>query len=188
MQEIWKPIIGYEKTYEISNTGKVRSIDRVDDLGKKRKERLQNPRLRNGYPSVTLYKDGKRIEHYIHRLVAIHFVENPNNYQIINHKDENRTNNSPDNLEWCTRKYNTNYGTGIEKRAKKQMKKVNQYTPDGLFIKTWDSLKQATMAYYNKKGGSISNCCLGRIKTAYGYKWSYETMNPYGSCEKCERR
>lgn len=113
MVEIWKDIQGYDGKYSVSNLGNVRS----NCYGK---VRLLKPMLSagryNGYLMVTLYKDsvGKKVK--VHRLVAEAFIPNPNRLPVINHKDEDRTNNRADNLEWCTIAYNTTYN-GARTRA-----------------------------------------------------------------------
>ena len=106
-KQIWKDIPGYEGLYEVSNTGRVRSLN-YNGTGKTKVMKLSTNKL--GYKKVGLCKDGKRKVYFIHRLVALAFIPNPNNYPIINHKDENPSNNAVWNLEWCTQKYNINYG------------------------------------------------------------------------------
>lgn len=108
MKEIWKPIRGYETLYEVSNFGKVKGIKR---------NKLLKPKIsRDGYLRVGLRKPNEKQRwFFIHRLVAIAFIPNLNNYPQINHKDEVKTNNCVNNLEWCTAKYNCNYGTHIQR-------------------------------------------------------------------------
>ena len=104
--EEWKSITGFSN-YIISNNGKIKSIN-YNKTGKSKE--LIPHKLSNGYLGVTLYDDTKKPHMLlIHRLVAITFIPNPNNYKIINHIDENRNNNFVDNLEWCDYKYNLNY-------------------------------------------------------------------------------
>jgi len=111
MEEIWKDVVGYEGYYKISNLGNVKNLK----TGK-----INIPKSK-GYQTVTLYKDGVKKITTIHRLVAKAFIPNPNNYDIVNHKDETKNNNRADNLEWCDEKYNANYGTLQErKRATKE--------------------------------------------------------------------
>lgn len=111
----------------------------------------------------------------MHRLVAKAFISNPNNYPVVNHKDENPNNNSVNNLEWCDEVYNTNYGTGIDRRTKKQIKKVYQYDSEGNLLKEWTSATECfRKTGFSNKG--ISKCCNG-IKPSYkGFKWSYEEV------------
>lgn len=109
MKEIWKDIHGYENSYQISNKGRIKSKDRfVKNRNKncKIKGQLMTLQVRNTYYVINLRKNGKRKAYQVHRLVAETFIPNPNNYSIVNHKDENPLNNNITNLEWCTQKYN----------------------------------------------------------------------------------
>ena len=106
--EEWKYIEGYEGLYQVSNYGRVRS------LFYRKKNQVQLLKLRKvtkGYLQVALWKNRKRKDFMVHKLVAEAFIPNPNNYPQINHKDEDKTNNCVENLEWCTNEYNHNYGT-----------------------------------------------------------------------------
>lgn len=108
MEEIWKDIKGYEGLYQISNLGRVKS------LNYKRtgiEEILKSKKMRNGYLRITLNKNGKYKTFAVHRLVAEAFINNPNNLPEVNHKDEDKQNNCVWNLEYCDRRYNVNYGT-----------------------------------------------------------------------------
>lgn len=109
MNEIWKPILGYENLYNISNLGNVFSIQS--------KRNIKQTKNSKGYLIVGLCKNKKRKSCLIHRLVAEAFIDNPNKLPEINHKDENPLNNTITNLEWCTHKYNMNYNN-LGKRAK----------------------------------------------------------------------
>ena len=100
-KEIWKPIKGYESLYKVSNLGNILSL--------KTNKLLKANMITNGYFAVQLCKNHKRKSFLVHRIVAEHFIDNPNNLPEINHKDENKGNNTVNNLEWCTRKYNMNY-------------------------------------------------------------------------------
>ena len=164
MEEIWKDVKGFEGIYQVSNLGRVKSV--------RRNIILKNRIARNGYKRVLLCTNNIPKNYYIHRLVATAFISNPNNYPIVNHKDENPQNNSVGNLEWCTQEYNVNYGTGIAKRARSRSKKVLQFKPDGTFVKEWKS----TMDVQRNLGFNhthISACCRNIIKTAYGFIWKY---------------
>lgn len=103
MEEEWRPVKGYEGLYEVSNMGRVKSLH----YGKRRI--LKQSVLPNGYMKVVLNKDGTANMKTVHRLVATAFIRNPNNYGVVNHKDGNKKNNTVDNLEWCTRSYNTKH-------------------------------------------------------------------------------
>lgn len=169
MEEIWKDIEGYEGLYQVSNMGRVKSL---------RRNIILREGISRGYSVLNLSKNGNPLTKKVHRLVATAFIPNPNNYPIVNHKDENRTNNCVDNLEWCTQEYNLNYGTGNKKRALsntngKRSKPVLQYSLDGTFIKEWKSTMDVErMTGYS--GGHISACCRNIRKTAYGYLWKYK--------------
>lgn len=114
--EIWKPITGYEGLYEVSNFGNVRSLDIYDSMGRFRKGRLRKQQLdgKKNYLTVMLSKKGVTKRVIVHRLVAKEFVGNPLNLPEVNHKDECKTNNNADNLEWCDHTYNNNYGSKLE--------------------------------------------------------------------------
>lgn len=117
MKEIWKDIPGYEGLYQVSNLGDIKVLDRIVNCGIKnnktviRKSKLLKQRINQGYYEVALSKNGKKRFLKVHRLIAITFLPNLNNLPSVNHKDENKLNNCIDNLEWCTIKYNCNYGT-----------------------------------------------------------------------------
>ena len=111
MNEIWKPIKDYEEKYEISSLGRVKSLQRWSGTKFYNREKLLSlyTNKKNGYVYVWLNKNGKGKNLRVHKLVAQTFIENPNNYTDINHKDCDRANNSVENLEWCTRSYNIKY-------------------------------------------------------------------------------
>lgn len=177
MKEIWKKINNFDN-YLVSNYGNIKSLSRVikSPRGKTRiiPERILKPgKLQHGYLSVVLSNNIKSYTMRVHRLVAMAFIPNPNNLPIINHKDENPSNNHVDNLEWCTVKYNTNYGTGISRRCQSKSKPIIQLSINNIPIKNWVSAKEAA----NKLGlhpGNISRCCNGIRKQAYGFIWKYK--------------
>lgn len=171
--EEWKDIKGYEGLYRISNIGKVLSLNYRNYHWAKE---LVPKKNNNGYLWVELRKDGKSKPFLIHRLVAEAFIENPNNYPLVNHKDENPLNCEASNLEWCTQKYNVLYSMKKHpKRAKnprKLLKAVNQIDMDGNIICHFANICVITRekGYHNT---SIKECCEHKRKTAYGYKWEY---------------
>lgn len=176
MREIWKDIKGFEGIYSVSNYGNVKreTTQRRNGTGNyARQEHILKQRINNkGYALVDLYKDNKRSQLLVHRLVAIAFLDNPFSYKVINHKDENPLNNKVENLEWCTQKYNMNYGTCPLKIGKANSKKVIQLGKSGSKIKEFPSIIEA-----ERKTG-ISNGCIGEVlhgrrKTAGGYIWQY---------------
>lgn len=160
--ETFKDILGYEELYQVSNLGRIKSL-------KFGKEKLLSPAFdKDGYLYVCLCKNGEKKRYFIHRLVAQAFLPNPNNYPEVNHIDENKLNNNVDNLEWCDRKYNINYGTRTEKCSKQ----VGQYDLSGNLIKVWKSgwEIERQLGY---SSSNISACCLGKYKTSHGYIWKY---------------
>ena len=163
MEEIWKDVKGFEGRYLVSNTGKIYSI-----LAK----RILKTCISNkGYELACLRNEkGYRKQYTVHRLVAMSFLDNPNNYPIINHKDENKLNNNIDNLEWCTIDYNNNYGT----RTQRTRKKICQYDTNYKLIKIWDGIRVASREL-NIPSQQISQCCKKSQyrHTAGGYIWEY---------------
>ena len=111
MNEEWRDIKGYEGLYQVSNLGRVRSF--YNNKGKI----LKGTPDKDGYLRVALYKNGPK-KYGIHQLVAKMFIPNPNNLPAINHKDENKQNNTTENLEWCTIAYNNSYGDRLKKVSK----------------------------------------------------------------------
>ena len=110
-KEIWKPIDGFEGLYEVSNLGRIKILQKTRSDGKVYKEKLMKISTNGSYCEVSLHKEGKASHHLVHRLVAKAFIPNPEGLPQVNHIDENKTNNCVENLEWCTAKYNSNYGT-----------------------------------------------------------------------------
>lgn len=160
--EVWKNVEGFEGLYEVSNLGSIRG----------QRGLLKISTQRNGYKYVTLRKDGKQYHSLIHRLVAQNFIPNPNGYPEVNHISEDKEDNSVTNLEWCTHKYNHNYGTGHIRTAKKQGRKVAQLSLDGKVIQIFDSVRQASRTV-NKSHKDIYNVCRGLRHTSSGYRWEY---------------
>lgn len=182
MKEIWKDIKGYEGLYQISNYGRVKSLPKkaLRRYGTYRnvKERiLKTSKAYEGwdYSNVVIRKDGIPKTKPVHRLVAEHFIPNPNNYDQINHKDENKLNNRVDNLEWCSQQYNSNYGTVKKRISNKRKKPVLQFSLDGKFIAEYDSLKQLKEAT-GFDSGLVSCVCRGIYKQCYGYKFKYREV------------
>lgn len=123
MIEEWRPIEVYEGLYEVSSYGRVRSVDRYDSRNQFRKGKVLSPgKDKNGYLKVVLHCNGKCKTINVHRLVAQAFIPNPDNLPMINHKDEDKTNNNVTNLEWCDVKYNLNYGTARIRERDTKMK------------------------------------------------------------------
>lgn len=172
MQEIWKDVKGFEGLYQVSNMGNVKS------LGRKvynyfQKERILQPAKINGYLRVALFKDSHCKNYLVHRLVAEHFITNPDNKPQINHKDGNKENNVWTNLEWNTSKENNMHAFKNGLNKPHNMRKIIQYDLNGNFIKKWNSIIEASK---NLKinSGNLSSTLNGKFKTCGGYKWKYE--------------
>lgn len=130
--ENWKPVPGFEGWYEVSDHGNIRSLDRIVPYkdGRKRRYRgkMLTPRANaDGYLQVQLSVTDKPKTVKVHRVVAEAFIQNPHGLPEVNHKDENKTNNAASNLEWCSHKYNSGYGTRGERIAKKRGKPLEAY-------------------------------------------------------------
>lgn len=195
--EIWKDVNGFGDKYQVSTMGRVRN--------KKTMQMLKPSIRRYGYKTVTLYEswNGFKKVFYIHRLVALAFLENPSGYNEINHKDRNPSNNSLDNLEWCDRRYNSIYqgareravqtsrqrgvyGKPISEAAKEKLrvhphiignsnraKRVYMLSNDGRIERVFKSTTEA-QAITGVSRCNISACCYGRLKHAGGKKWTYD--------------
>lgn len=159
-EEIWKEIAGFEGLYAVSNKGRVKNLE----TGKV----LKNWSNTHGYSMITLYKgdNTKPKAVTIHKLVATAFIPNPNNLPYINHIDECKTNNDVTNLEWCTPSQNNKHS------AHQQSCRINQLSLDGELINAWGSAHEIErqLGFNN---GSIIQCCKGKLKTAYGFRWEY---------------
>lgn len=213
--EIWKDIAGYEGLYQVSNLGRVRSLDRTvkscHGATQNIKGKIIKYKNSRGYACVGLCINKSVKYMRVHRLVALSFIPNPHNYPHINHKDCNPYNNQVDNLEWCTPKYNNNYRehnsklsafmkmlynneefkkkyryvrkmrwehptdamTYVLKRMiKKNCKKVQQLSINGVVLAVYDSTKDAFRAT-GVYAQNIGQVCLGKQKTAGGFIWKY---------------
>lgn len=182
--EEWRDVVGNNR-YAISSYGRVVAYSSPYRCGYRicrRKPHLMKPILGNtkpGYLSVSL-SDGEthQISTVVHKLVAKAFIPNPDGLPFINHKDENSLNNRADNLEWCTQKYNCNYGTHNARMAKTisetayQRRSVVQLSLNGEYIKTFKSIKDAADELGIQRA-SISICCRKPNRTGRGYRWMY---------------
>lgn len=178
--EIWKDIKGYEGLYQVSNYGRVKSLSRLKknfNVNTKTMdaiilpEKIRKPQLtRYGYYRIGLTKNSKQIYYSVHRLVAEAFIPNPDNLPQINHKDENKTNNEVTNLEWCTAKYNGNYGARNKRVGEKQYKQIKCIETGTIYKSLTEASKSTGLSM-----GNISSVCNRRkwFNTAGGYHWEY---------------
>lgn len=187
--EIWKDIEGFEGYYQISNRGNVRSITRHDGVHERLGQAIKPVLKFNGYLQVGLRKHNKRKYVSIHRLVALHFLENPENKTQVNHIDCDKQNNNINNLEWVTPKENQKHAKDSGLRA--NMPKGERHVNYGLYADNSRSAKPVIR--YNPENGeiklykakilakdhgfdvtSISKCCHKKLKTHKGYEWYFE--------------
>lgn len=176
--EKWKPIKNFEEKYEVSDMGNVRSHDMIlpckNNSSHIRKGKTLIPQKnRNGYLFVNLRGNEHSGKYYIHRLVADAFVLNEKGLPIVNHKNEIKSDNRAENLEWCTNQYNINYGSCPDKIKRKMGSPILQILPDGNTIR-WLSIRdiERTKGYSRK---IIAACCKGERAMAYNSEWRYIT-------------
>ena len=177
MKEVWKDIQGYEGLYQVSNTGKIKSFCQGTS-------RILKTTPNNcGYYKVELYKNKKGKMLYIHRLVALSFIDNPQNKTQVNHIDGNKANNSASNLEWLTASENQqhaiknnlhapSYFKGRKGVLSNRSKEVMQLTKDGQFVNYIYSITEAAISV-GCKPTSISQALNNKLKTCRGYVWRY---------------
>ena len=190
--EEWRPVVGYEGLYEVSNMGRVKSLERTARCGlnggcyRTVPERiLKLNKDSNGYLQVNLCKDGKRKNCLVHGIVAQAFLENPMGYTEVNHIDEDKTNNCMDNLEWCSRSYNLTYNDRAKKvgkkfrgrkqteeQIKKKSKPVFSVNKESGLIMWWKSASEAGRVL-DISQSDITQCCKGKYKSMGGFYWYY---------------
>ena len=173
MTEIWLPIEGYENLYEVSNLGRVRSLEhtvlRKNGVKLKVPGKILKPRTNNsGYLMVRLYKNGIWRDFLLHRIVSTAFLPNPDKKPQVNHLSENKQNNSVENLEWCTAKENNNYGTKNKRASEKLSKPVLCVELNQIFQSITEAAK-----HFNVTTSNIGSVLAGRSKTAGGYHFEF---------------
>ena len=199
MQEIWKDIKNYEGLYQVSNLGRIKSLNRysynsVGKYNKKIFERILKQAIaKPGYYVINLTKNGKQKTYRIHRLVAETFIPNPNNYPMINHIDCNKLNNKVENLEWCTHTHNMqeaarnglmNYDNlkrwnnkfGKEHNRSKKVYQIDKNT--NKIIQMFYGIAEASRATGINET-NISACCNHKINSKNGKKWTTKTAGGY---------
>lgn len=199
MSEIWKDIKDYENIYQVSNLGRVKSLKRITSNNHIVNEKIRKLTIdKDGYFVVSLWINGKSKQHFVHRLVALSFIPNPDNKPHIDHINADKSDNRVENLRWCTQKENNNnpisrtkflnnrYKVEGTKRislykpskevkdkiAEKHKKPIGMYK-DGILIKNFKSAADAERENSNYKFMSISAACKGRLKTYRGYEWKF---------------
>lgn len=183
--EEWRAIKGYEGLYEVSNLGRVRSLDRIQSRSSWRQREfmqhykgriLKQQRNNKGYYTVILQVHKKYDMRLVSRLVAEEFIPNPNNLPVVNHKDQVPTNNVASNLEWCTTKYNVTYANAVEMRVAKVSRPIEQLTLDGKHVAFYKSANEA-----QRIGGydhtNIGRVIHGKQKQYLGFLWRYTSTD-----------
>ena len=176
--EIWKDIKGFEGYYQVSNMGRIKSLDRYVRGNKDSKLHIKERIIKGGietrgYSFVSLNKNGTRTYARIHRLVAEAFLENPFNKPEVNHIDGNKQNNTVSNLEYCTRTENEQHAYKIGLKKGKTVEMIDKDT--GMVIAEYPSVKDAISRFTDTNNPNHLYACLHvRCKTAYGYKWRYK--------------
>lgn len=191
--EIWKPVVGYEGLYEVSSLGNVRSLDRINAVGRMIKGKILKPQTNHssgGYKQVVLYNKGCKT-YKVCRLVAKAFIPNPENKPCVDHINTVRTDDRVENLRWVTHKENSNNpltlthfprgeqhpkaGLGKFGKLNGHSKPIMQYTKEGVFIREWEcSLQvQRELGIWSS---NITKCCQGGYKSTGGFIWKYKEV------------
>ena len=196
--EEWRDVEGYEGTYQVSNEGNGRSLDRIVQMKNrwgtltevtKKGKILKKNLYPNGYEFFSFYKNGELKQLLVHRVVAKAFIPNPNNYPEVNHKDECKTNNTVDNLEWCTHQYNNVYNEkhikiGRQLHNRIDMSKIVYQYKNGILTNTYPSVSEAARQN-NIAVSNIIQCCNGGFflkgkwinkNTVKGCQYSYTKL------------
>lgn len=184
MKEIWKDIEGYEGLYQVSNFGRVQSLDRVVNSKRGWSKFVKGRELRlakhhYGYSQVSLLKNNRSKSAWVHSLVAKAFLPNPKGYPMINHIDEDKSNNLVTNLEWCDARHNARHGSCIARISMAQRNDPKKSLP----VKQIDAISGEVLTVYPSIAeaarctgiGENAIRCVVKHKphcfTAGGYKW-----------------
>lgn len=192
-KELWKDVVGYEGRYQVSNMGRVKSLERKVWNGRGYgtvSEKILKPRKNKyGYLDVLLHRDGKAKRYRVNRLVASAFIPNPQGLPEVNHINEDKTDNSLENLAWVTHKENINHGTRTERQAEKLRgkKQTEEHVRkrskpimaidkiSGLIVEFSSSMEAERVLGINHS--NITQCCKGRYKTVGGFQWFYSSQD-----------
>lgn len=186
MEEIWKDIEGYDGLYQVSNLGRIKSLYNYRGYGN-----IMTQRIKKGYCTIGLRKNGLRKWLSVHRIVANMFIPDKTSFKAmpnedrnsidlktlkVNHKDENKLNNNVDNLEWCTTAYNNSYGDRLSRVSKtnKLKRTVVQCDLDGTILNMFSSIRKAAETTGTRISG-ISMCINKKQRTANGFVWISES-------------
>lgn len=166
--EEWREVLGFDILFEISNAGRIRTRYSEKE-GYIEEWLLIQPRFNaSGYLCINIRQQKRQRTILVHRLVAEAFLENPHHLPEINHKDEDKTNNAAENLEWCTHEYNCRYGTRNERSARKNRKAVKCIETGVVYSSAEEAANQ-----YGLCKTAILNCIKGRSKTSGGLTWVF---------------
>lgn len=171
MCEEWSEVYSYDILFEVSTRGRVRTKHHGKKGYQKDYVYMQPTDNGKGYMRLNLKQSGKQKTVYVHELVALAFIPNPNGYVEVNHKDENKSNNNVENLEWCEHIYNCNYGTSKERIGRKNSVGVLCVETNQVFNSVIDASETMGVG-----ATAISNCLNGRSKSSCGYTWRYANV------------
>lgn len=170
--EQWQPIRGYEESYEVSDQGRVRSVDRVDGQGRHRRGKvLHLYQDRYGYLMADLWRDGSNRACLVHRLAALAFLMTSSESLEVNHRNGHKTDNRVANLEWVTHHDNMLHGFLVLKHQAAP-KSVIGVSLDGIITLRFTSTREAGRQGFNQS--TVSRCCRGQRHSHKGYRWHYE--------------
>jgi hypothetical protein len=179
--EEWKDIDGFEGLYQVSNIGRVRSLNHETN-GKKYIGKVLSTKVTSGYPTVLLSNGAKKTLCRVHRLVARTFIENPTKLPEVNHLDGNKNNNCVENLEWCTSRENKIHAwvTGLTKAPPPEKPRMVEQYNNNVLIAVYKSIDIASILL-DISSEDICKCCKGKRKSAGGYQWKYKEENTHGN-------